>query len=284
MEEDEQREIVSIREVAKKIEKQKRQKRRRKRKRRKEEERIHRKKEFKKTRMFMSDRIRICKLKRLGRRQCFEFSKRILSGVIKILHETKTEEMRVKRHICLTERIRTLQSKRKTEERQRERKKLRVLWRKAYEEGVREGTDADSKCKDISMRYLKVVSDRTRKKEAQRIQVMGTHFHKRQEVLIKKVRYTRYKKQGIINIICNRVSKTKICRSILVSLEAEQRKGTGLMSGGRGGERGRDKSMSKRGNKLKVRVKGARHYGVRDNGQIWVLPQKVEEVLNWRRD
>ena len=79
----------------------------------------------------------------------------------------------------------------KTKLKQMERNKLWVLWRKVYEEGLREGTDADNECRNISMRYLKVASDRTRKKEAQRIQVMGTHFHKRQEVLIKKVRYTK---------------------------------------------------------------------------------------------
>ena len=56
------------------------------------------------------------------------------------------------------------------------------------------------------------------------------------------------------------------------------------MSGRRGGERGRDKNVSKTGNKLKVRVKGASHYVVRDKGQLWVLPQEVEKVLNWRRD
>ena len=33
-----------------------------------------------------------------------------------------------------------------------------------------------------------------------------------------------------------------------------------------------------------MKVEGARRYVVRSNGQIWVLPQGIEEVLNWRRD
>ena len=85
----------------------------------------------------------------------------------------------------------------KVKQMERNKNKLWVLWRKAYEEGSREGTDADSKCRGISTRYLNIymrymneVGFRTRQKEEQRIQATIRRFQKCNEVLIKKSRYT----------------------------------------------------------------------------------------------
>jgi len=116
---------------------------------RREENSIHRNAEFKKTMNFIDDRLSMCKLKRLGRRQCFEGTRGIISRVIKVLYEKRIDEFRVAR--------------KKTREGERE--ELQEKWRRTYKEGSREGTDTDRKCRDISTRYLSKMSYRTRKKE-----------------------------------------------------------------------------------------------------------------------
>ena len=66
-------------------------------KRKQETMRLERNDEFNKTRKLVGDRIRMCKLKRLGRKQCFESARKIINRVIQVLYAKRSYKLRVGR-------------------------------------------------------------------------------------------------------------------------------------------------------------------------------------------
>ena len=217
--------------------------------------------EFLKTRTFIGDRVRMNRMKRLGRRMRFQSAKRAI--------ESKLE-------------VRCAEIRRRAKEARKQKRKVRTSivarWNWMVTESARKGKPFEEKCIKWGVEKAAQIGE-----DGEVVRKMWERYKRdhpeRIYVAVKQVEYTKRSRDGLIRVISQASDKKKISLEINNSIEEEER------------EKRRRKATTENAepgpNKKRWRCrkgKGGRQIVTGADGHVWELPQQPPEEIVWRKE
>jgi len=185
---------------------------------------VEKAREFKRLRAFMGIRVRICRLKRVSRRQRYESAQTTIEGDLgrysserKKQWEAAEQEFRPRRQLEDRDRHQRQAVRRNTQ-------RLLRKWKKAIEKGAKYGGDSEESCKELARRYVRGIEGIPQRNRVKRVNRMWVEFQSSYAYQIRRAKvreaYVAERRQGIIRAMKTN-DKTRIAQQVRASIEAE---------------------------------------------------------------
>ena len=253
---------------------------------------VEKAREFKRLRVFMGIRVRICRLKRVSRRQRYESAQTTIEGDL-----GRYSSERKKQWVAAEQEFRP---RRQLEDRERQQRqavrqnaqRLIRKWKKAIEKGAKYGGDSEESCKELARRYVWGIEGiPQRNRVIKRVNRMWVEFQSSYAYQIRRAKvreaYVAEQRQGIIRAMKTRVDKTVIAQEIRESLSSGSKRGKKkirLTDGLEGDWRSARRRKRQRSSCRKQKKEGGKRVSEKRDGQMRMLPHEVVDKLTWRRE
>ena len=217
--------------------------------------------EFEKKRRFIGDRVRMCRMKRLGKVHRYMCAKKTIGDKLSRLHAKKRSTMNEASKY-------QREAKRDTEER----------WKWIVEDSAYSGRPFEEKC-------IKWGKERAKKcgEDTEGMQKMWDNFKRGQARKVseanKRAEYVEQSRNELIEIVGRGSQKEKISMEVNASIEQEEKEGGRRKEKKKLGEPELGRRRQKQG-----RGRGGRKIIESSEGLIWELPQQPPEDFTWRRE